>query len=71
VSIACGGSGGAAGAAHGGGHHCLWAVVAVIMGGGCLKKGMTSDEQIACAFVGFWLAGAWVRWEDVVMSDRG
>ena len=34
------------------------------MGGGgqhhgrcCLTKGMTSDDQIACAFVGFWLAG--------------
>ena len=32
---------------------------------------MASDEQIARAFVGFWLAGAWVRCEDVVMSDRG
>ena len=37
----------------------------------CLTKGMTSGEQIARAFVGFWLAGAWVRCEDVVMSDRG
>lgn len=35
------------------------------------KKRMTSDEQIACAFVDFWLVGTWVRCEDVIMSDLG
>ena len=57
---------------------CPWGRPPLPLGGGgqhhercCLRKGMTSDEQIARAFVGFRLAGAWVRCEDVVMSDRG
>lgn len=35
------------------------------------KKEMTSDEQIACALIGFWLAVTWVRCEDVIMLGLG